>query len=560
MSQTHDFPFGIMDVVELLHLRIRRPSAQGVYVDCPLCNDKRGKMHINRQSDTWRCNYCDESGGMLSLYAKLHHISNSEAYREICDAIQNGICFTDYSVRQTDIPKPEPTEESPLAEIEVIHNTFTALLSMLTLSKEHREHLRTKRGLTDEQIESLGYKSTAPFYMSRPLAEKLVEKGCQVQGVPGFYQKDGRWMIRFSTRTAGILIPVRGIDGLIRGCQIRLDVPLKNDDDDPDKDGAKYIWLSSAGKPLGTSSGSPLHYVGDPCAGVVYVTEGILKADVAHCLMNRTFAAMAGANNTAQLDPFFALLAQNGTHTIIEAQDMDKYRNAMVNKGASKIYLLAKKHGMECRRLTWNPNYKGIDDWQLALKRQKEEKEDRKTNFKQRFIYGLCDFDSFDDEVETWHESSEFECDLHEYLGLTEEEYAFGIQNGYHELEKHLLSQRREQSFRIYQLDLSDGTAVKPFAFGGIKELHKAKYEQPPAAEYRLVYDGTCTCSKEEADTAVLEQIFKRYSQHLPEDYPGRNLSPSDVVELYDDCGRRYFYRDKNSFCPVKFSPMLTKR
>ena len=28
MGQTHDFPFGIMDVVELLHLRIRRPSPQ----------------------------------------------------------------------------------------------------------------------------------------------------------------------------------------------------------------------------------------------------------------------------------------------------------------------------------------------------------------------------------------------------------------------------------------------------------------------------------------------------------------------------------------------------
>lgn len=52
MGQTHDFPFGIMDVVELLHLRIRRPSPQGVYVDCPICNDKRGKMHVNRQNDT----------------------------------------------------------------------------------------------------------------------------------------------------------------------------------------------------------------------------------------------------------------------------------------------------------------------------------------------------------------------------------------------------------------------------------------------------------------------------------------------------------------------------
>ena len=64
MGQTHDFPFGIMDVVDRLHLNIRRPSPRGFYVDCPICNDKRGKMHVNVQNDTWRCNYCNESGGM----------------------------------------------------------------------------------------------------------------------------------------------------------------------------------------------------------------------------------------------------------------------------------------------------------------------------------------------------------------------------------------------------------------------------------------------------------------------------------------------------------------
>ena len=79
MGQTHDFPFGIMDVVDRLHLNIRRPSPRGFYVDCPICNDKRGKMHVNVQNDTWRCNYCNESGGMLSLYARLHNISNREA-------------------------------------------------------------------------------------------------------------------------------------------------------------------------------------------------------------------------------------------------------------------------------------------------------------------------------------------------------------------------------------------------------------------------------------------------------------------------------------------------
>ena len=36
-SYPGDFPFGIMDVVELLHLRIRRRQANSVYVDCPFC-------------------------------------------------------------------------------------------------------------------------------------------------------------------------------------------------------------------------------------------------------------------------------------------------------------------------------------------------------------------------------------------------------------------------------------------------------------------------------------------------------------------------------------------
>lgn len=85
------------------------------------------------------------------------------------------------------------------------------------------------RGLTEQQIDELGYKSTPPFYLCRKLAGQLLEKGCTLQGVPGFYQKDGHWTVKFYTKTAGILIPVRGIDGLIRGLQIRLDVPIKDE-------------------------------------------------------------------------------------------------------------------------------------------------------------------------------------------------------------------------------------------------------------------------------------------------------------------------------------------
>ena len=73
-SYPDEFPFGIMEVVNLLNLRIRRQQANSVYVDCPFCGDRRGRMNVNFVKNVWRCNYCDAHGGMLALYAELNHI------------------------------------------------------------------------------------------------------------------------------------------------------------------------------------------------------------------------------------------------------------------------------------------------------------------------------------------------------------------------------------------------------------------------------------------------------------------------------------------------------
>mgnify|MGYP000387576133 CR=1 FL=1 len=336
MAQPQEFPFNIMDVAELLHLHIRRRQADSVYADCPICGDKRGKMNINFAKNLWRCNYCNEGGGMLSLYGKVYGISNSEAYREICDTLQNGLTAPEYTAKV--LPEQAAIEQSALASPQEIHQTFSMLLELLTLTPQHRKHLHEVRGLTDEQIERLGYKSTPPFYLCRSLAQKLRSRGCKVEGVPGFYVgKDDKWTVNFNSITAGIIIPARGIDGMIRGAQIRLDTPIRDQESDPDKSGTKYLWLSSSSKKRGVSSGSPVHFVGDPFARVVYVTEGLLKADVPHYLMDRSFAATAGANNVNKLDMLFALLAANGTEVIIEAEDMDKYHNAAVIKSHHNV-------------------------------------------------------------------------------------------------------------------------------------------------------------------------------------------------------------------------------
>lgn len=499
-----DFPFNIEYVVRLLDLRIRRHCSDGVYTDCPICGDNRGKMKVDYSKNVWRCNYCDEKGGMLKLYAMVRHVTTAQANREICDTILNeGLYMDDPRSLAGPLVKrpPVPPQEATQADRETVHKTFSRLLQMLTLSKHHREQLRTARGLTDEQIDQFGYKSTPPYYQCKAIAKRLLAEGYTVEGVPGFYVKDGAWTVRFPTMFAGFLIPVRGVDGLIRGCQIRLYVPMKEHDAPAEKQGAKYVWLSSSGKPRGTPSGSPVHIVGDLKARAIYLTEGILKADIAHFLMNRTFVGVAGINNTAQLDFLLAWLAENGTQQIVLAPDMDRYRNEHVHASISKIIMMVRKHGMACDLLYWNPNYKGVDDWLLSLKRRQPPQKQEK------IPEGQC----------------------------------------------------HTQAFRIYQLDISMGKVI-PFAFGGIELLQKAGYEQPPAALYRLVHEGKLQYADGEDEHLRLIRLLTQYKDDLPAGYRGRQVAPSDVIELYDDHVRKYYYRDENGFWPVQFSPMLAKK
>jgi hypothetical protein len=332
-------------------------------------------------------------------------------------------------------------------------------------------------------------------------------------------------------------------------------MPIK-DANDTGKEGTKYLWLSSSNKHMGVSSGSPVHFVGDPFARSVYVTEGSLKADVAHCLMNRSFVAVAGANNAGQLDPVFSVLAYNGTATIVEAHDMDKYSNRMISMGASKIYVTAQKYGIESKRLTWNPNYKGVDDWQLALKNKDMGNKICNLNFKEQFLFGLCTAEAIDGYIAEWNSIAGEKQSLPEYLGLTQQEYDAYCSNT-RELEALLLGQQKQQRFRIYQLEFDGGNKTVPFAFTGITSLRKAGYEQPPASEYRLVFDSGFLCAKMLSVKNILNWIFSQYTDCLPNDYPGRRIAPSDIIELYDDEKRRYFYRNKENFAEVKFSPVL---
>ena len=49
--------------------------------------------------------------------------------------------------------------------------------------------------------------------MCEKLARTLIKNGFTVEGVPGFYKRNGVWTVMFCSYTNGILIPIREIDG-----------------------------------------------------------------------------------------------------------------------------------------------------------------------------------------------------------------------------------------------------------------------------------------------------------------------------------------------------------
>ena len=407
-----DFPFTMKDIAYLLNLRIRHKNAVCLDVNCPFCGETKGKMNLNLKKNVFKCNRCGETGGMLALYGKVYQVDNQTAYKEIMAALGENRKLPVQGMKPK-AAKADETEiiNAPAASAEIKDKTYTMLFSMLCLSDTHRKNL-LQRGFTEEQLEENGYRSTPPFGY-RKLTKRLLDAGCTVEGVPGFFQdRDGEWTIHFHPKSSGFMIPVRNIDGQIAAVQIRLDRPYE---------GRKYMWLSSINYHRGASSGSPVHLVGKPGDKTVFVTEGPLKGDIAHALSGRTFACVPGVNQYANLQSFLQEMKRLGTEYIYEAYDMDKMLNTECRRDYDEkcmqcpnyhrnwdkmnIFCDKKKVKREniqrgCRKLSeichelhlpgksltwdldgegyWGGNLKGVDDYLLDLINKENKKQKSK--------------------------------------------------------------------------------------------------------------------------------------------------------------------------------------
>lgn len=181
--------------------------------------------------------------------------------------------------------------QASLAPLEERDRVYRALLNRLTLAPDHRESL-LRRGLTDEAIERLGYKST-PVVGFHALAQSLLDEGYTLFGVPGFYRdEDGRWTMAVWRR--GILIPGTYF-GKIQGFQIRLDHKMKK--------GGKFLTFSSRDELDGTMGENWCHMVG-PVREKILLIEGYMKADIVHHFTGQTMLAIPGVTSLQHLQGF----------------------------------------------------------------------------------------------------------------------------------------------------------------------------------------------------------------------------------------------------------------
>ena len=375
----------LFDVALKLGLPTQKNS---VDVDCPNCRGKR-KLNVNYGKNVFRCNKCGDKaihtqGGPLDLYMLYTGV---EDFKEIYKAFRSPSGKEE--IKSKPQPPLPPVEEEKTAPLAVRDATYRALLSLSNLHERHLGDLLA-RGLTKEQVARFGYKSVPSDV--KAVAKELKRMGCTLEEVPGFYIDDsGDWSL--VQTGSGIMIPQRNSMGQIQGFQVRLDRVRK--------DGPRYISLSSRERKGGAPSHSYVHFRKGP-RGIqeVVLTEGALKADVICALSGYSVMSVPGVNSQKYLPLAFRSLLKRGLKKVRIAYDMDLETNEHVQRAKDKLTAnldntctgcglvgperyrekvidgtcpkCGKKLGLSHSSMRWDADYKGLDDYLLHVKQEKE--------------------------------------------------------------------------------------------------------------------------------------------------------------------------------------------
>ena len=379
-------------------------SASGFNIDCPFCG-RKNKLNINTTKNVWACPACGECGGFLVLHSKLngHNEDKKWAIKDLkkrLATLDNHAIETTVSSIDTLVNKETG---SKAFDLQMRSKVFKNFLKHLPISEEFEKELASdKRGnISKELALKLGYRSFSDVVKNTKYGKVNVAELAMIEAygmespnpkdtpsvyaeffkrtgskVPGFTVKDNHIIAQEATGCD--FLPVRSRHGEISFLQTKYPALKENATPEEKASYKKYgRYMSYGEKGCSTAGLECIHYTykfdynSDTTPKEVWLTEGILKADIAATMANKPFIALVGITAHSQLPKELEYLKAHGTKKIVVAIDMDYINNKSVANACKKIISMIKKAGLECDMATWNKEYKGIDDFLITANKGK---------------------------------------------------------------------------------------------------------------------------------------------------------------------------------------------
>jgi len=242
------------------------------------------------------------------------------------------------------------TRSEAIADADTRNAAYESLLTQLTLSAGHDEDLRRRRRFSEEAIVQNLYSTIPPAGRLQRVVD-VVSSVVALQGVPGFWRESRGW--RLAATGDALVIPIRDEKGRIVACQLRTE------------GSPRYRWMSSTGRPRGSSPGAPPHFRNPwQCtrSGAVILTEGALKADLIADRWDFATVGFAGVATAASLsNRVFGALPT--VHTAVIAFDADFKTKFSVRHALDRLVDAVVANRVRPKVLCWNADAgKGLDD------------------------------------------------------------------------------------------------------------------------------------------------------------------------------------------------------
>lgn len=277
------------------------------------------------------------------------------------------------------------SKKEDVATIEVIHKTYESLLASCTLSIEDREALK-EDGWSEELIQTAikKYKlcSMPKRQERKAICKKLLQKGCTLKGVPGFYEENGEYSF---SGLEGIIFPLFNHENKIFALRIRLNHSARKflaqkEYEKNGKQGALEYYLKKVGKyhnfssSKGVSSGNHMSIFGREFidkTNKILIGEGEKKGIVASEFYKVPYLLEPGVSNYNLITKNFSYtnqsiieyLKDNGIDTVIIMNDADWQTNKNVASATVELAKILFEHNLNPHIGLWDVKLaKGIDD------------------------------------------------------------------------------------------------------------------------------------------------------------------------------------------------------